>query len=101
MKYAVNEQGVQALQQLAAKLPEEAEKIKNAVTSLQSAFDENQAGLGPHDNSIENILEEMNQIEASVSDPVRKVSDILNDIADSYQNLIETNGYDSVGNAGN
>ena len=95
MKYAVNEEGVAALQSLSDALPECAEKITQAAEALQTAFDENKEGLGPHDTSIESILEDIKAAEADAAEPVQDLSDKLADIADAYQDIIDNDRYNS------
>lgn len=93
MKYTVNEAGVAALNSLSQKLPECAETIKTASDTLSSSFDENRAGLGPHDASIESILEDMKAANEAAAEPVEELSEKLSDVAESYQEIIDNDRY--------
>lgn len=95
--YKVNEEGVAALQALSQKLPECAEAIKSAAEAMRSAFDDNRQGLGPHDTSIENILEEIKEANDAAADPVEELSEKIGDVAEGYQDIIDNDRYGGSG----
>lgn len=89
MKYAVNDEGIQALRALSHSIQESSCAIQNAVNVLKSVADENAAAIGPHRSSIAHILEEVQQAEAAAAEPVQTVSDKLYETAERYQKIMD------------
>jgi len=85
---AVSPEGVQALQTLATSITDAIEQIKSQTTAVESAADENPEGLGPHKASLDSALDEISANVQQALDPANNVSDILNDIADAYNEII-------------
>lgn len=96
MKIKVSEEGVQALKGLAAKIVECSEEIKQAANALHSAADS--SGLGPHQESINSVIQDVMQANVSAADPVADIAEKLNQRAEKYQAVIDHNRFQSRGN---
>ena len=92
-KIAANEAGVAELRRLSTNLSKSAETIAKSVPALQSALDEEKNGLGPHDNTIEKILENMRTVTSEIGIPVFELADTLNDLADTFEEIIDDDIY--------
>jgi methyl-accepting chemotaxis protein len=90
MKYAVNPEGVSSLKRLSQNLNDNSEKISKSTDSLQDTYEENSANLGPHSNTIAQIIEEIKQTASEASGPVTELSDRVSEIAEAYQDIIDT-----------
>ena len=93
MKYAVNEEGVATLRAMAQRITESAGKVVTAADAMEVAFDENAQGLGPHADSIRQMLEQIAQEEKEMEEPVEELSEIITDLADSYQDIMGNDRY--------
>ena len=91
--FAVNQEGVDALNALSARLPELLEEIKTAAEQLNSVADD-QNGLGPHAATIEEIVESIQASVRDAEDPINTLSEVIADVAEGYQEIIDTNEYD-------
>lgn len=89
MKYAVNDEGVRALKEMSQKIIECAESIKNSADELSSVADENSAVLGPHQESISSILQEIREAEQISAEPIAVISETLKNISEKYQAIID------------
>lgn len=99
MKYAVNEEGVQAMQTMANAVTEAVEEVRTLTTNVQSSADEYNDTLGPHKASLDSALEEINSSINQASEPANSVAEKLNEVAEAYQEII---GNDRIaGSAGN
>lgn len=96
MRYAVNEEGVQALKNLSNEVLESTESIKSAAQALKGAADDNASALGPHQASISNVLEEIQTAEQAAAEPVQEVSDKLNEVAEKYQGIIDDDPFSGM-----
>jgi len=100
VKYAVNEEGIRALRDAAQKLEDSIERITLAASSLDSAAEENDDTLGPHQATILRILENIREIEEAAAEPVESISEVLNDVAEAYQDVIDIDRFRVGGNSG-
>ena len=101
-KYAVNEEGVKALKSKATAITDCAGNIKSAADALRGAADSNSSALGPHQESISSILEEIQAAEHASAEPVEAVSQKLNKVAEKYQAIIDDDPFSQMsGNLGN
>ena len=88
MKYAVSEDGVQALNGLSTKLSATTTQINSFTGSILNTITEHQNVLGPHKRSIEEAVEEIAGCTKDASGPVAFIAEILSDIADAYQGFL-------------
>ena len=95
MKYAVNEEGVQALKGVTQKLEESVILISNAASSLGSVAEEHLNALGPHHATIVQVLEDIRKIAEAASEPIENISELLNDVAEAYQEVIDNDRFNS------
>jgi len=88
-KYAVNEEGVQALNIVSTSIVEAAEQILKVTNALENTANENNDSLGPHKSSLLSALTQIKDAEKKAADPVKEMSETLKDIANSYQEIID------------
>lgn len=91
--YAVNQEGVDALNALSQELPEILEEIKAAAEQLSSCADD-QNGLGPHASTIEEIIESIQTTAKDAEEPIQSLSEIIAEVAEGYQEIIDDDPYD-------
>ena len=72
-KVKMDETGVQALKSLATALPEASQRISEAASGLESAFEERKETLGPHTDQIEEVLSLIREAQKSGHGAVIKV----------------------------
>ena len=87
-KYAVNNEGIEAMRKVASSVIEAVEQIGLCTSSLRSTAAEYQETLGPHARSLSASLNEISEEVKLVSQPVQIVSEMLNDVADGYEDVI-------------
>ena len=61
MKYAVNEEGTEAMRTMATAITESIEEVTNLTSNVQSTADGYQDTRGPHKASLDEALEEINE----------------------------------------
>lgn len=88
MKYAVSEDGVQALNGLSTKLSATTTQINSLTGTILNRIAEYQDVLGPHKKSIEEAVGEIATSTNVAAGSVESVAEILSDVAASYQEII-------------
>lgn len=86
MKYAVSEEGVQALQGIAQTISNTKEEVSGHAQKLKSAGDGQD--LGPHAESIVSAAETIEDAINGASDSLEDIAAVLEDVADSYEEII-------------
>ena len=92
-KYTVSDEGVSALKNLSTRLPEQVEAVKSAADALESSFESNHTGLGPHSDSIRRVIEEIREATNQAASPVVELAEKVGDVAEAYQAIIDNNRY--------
>lgn len=87
-KYAVNEDGVQALQTVASCVVESVSEILNLANKMEASSDEKAETLGPHKSSLLTAISQIKDAQKQATEPAREMSDTLKDIAQSYAEII-------------
>lgn len=87
-QYAVNEEGVQALNTMSQQIVTAKDELVQAVQAVKSTADGNDA-IGPHKESLDEALEQITQSVNDASEPVDDISEILKDVAEGYQEVID------------
>ena len=74
--------------------------MKKAILAdaLEAVASEHSTTLGPHQASIANVVEEIRSAEEAATEPVDGLSDMLNDVAEGYQEVIDNDRFSGVGN---
>lgn len=72
-KIRMDQEGVEALKNLAESLPEAVQAVSDAASNLRSSFEEKKEVLGPHTNDIEQILEMVDEAQSSGHGAIIKV----------------------------
>ena len=97
MKYAVSDEGVQALQGMAQAISNSKDEISSHAQQLKSAGEG--PDLGPHADSIIAAAEMIEQAINGASEPLEEIAEKLEDVADSYEEIIGNDRIrSSVGN---
>lgn len=73
----MDENGVEALKQLASSLPEASQVILNAAARLSDSFDEKKPVLGPHISEIQNIVDSIHSAQRSAHSSTIKIQQNL------------------------
>lgn len=71
--WTVSEEGIAALNNMAAQLEELSKTIHDETSTLMQVFEENQAGLGAHAESIRSLIEDLQDTEEDATIPVKKL----------------------------
>lgn len=90
-KVAVSEEGAQALDMVANTLPDCVERIDMACNLLSSVADENAEVLGPHQNRVAEILEEVQRAQADSKASVIRVETKLRKLSSKIREIVDTN----------
>jgi len=88
-KYAVCEEGVQALKTMASSILDAVEQILNITNFIESVADEYVETLGPHHASLVTVITKIRDAQRQAVQPTSELSETLNDIADAYQDIID------------
>lgn len=96
-KYAVNEEGVEAINTMADAITEAIEEVRSLTSNIQSVADSNADTLGPHKGSLDAALEEIKESLRQSSEPVSRISEMLKEVAEAYEEII---GNDRIGSSG-
>lgn len=71
MSWATTDDGVQSIESCKSSLEEAMDALNGASDKLQGVFDSNKDGLGPHAESIQAVLDEVNENKESGSNGVK------------------------------
>ena len=98
-KYAVNEEGLQALKSMSVKLVEAVGEIYNLVDSLENQSEEFNDTLGPHKYSLISAITNIKKAQHDSVQYVLGLSGSLNDIAEAYQDIIDNDNLKTGNNS--
>ena len=98
MAIAVNDEGVRALQDFSARIEEGVEAIKGECDKMTGIVDQYSGKIGPHAGEIKSALDEIKGAILRGTVPAHNVSEKLLDVADAYQEIIDTQYYGNLGN---
>lgn len=96
-EWGVSEEAISAMKQLAGSLIDTVEKLKIRLSSLESAFEENEAGLGAHSDRIRTLIEEMDHWTEETETAVKKISFKLLKAASIRRAHVEESHYGGSG----
>ena len=88
MPFAINPEGVQAMQQCSSTLSEASDVLRSQVGALKAAVDGNRQLLGTHAEDIDQLTEEMTMIIGQAISPVVNLQEKLNQLAGKYNAII-------------
>lgn len=100
MKYAVNEEGVQALESLSVRITDSVADLYHLTMMLQSSANDSSDVLGPHKASLISSIKSIYEAIKQSAEPVKNISDTLKETAECYQEIIDNDRINS-GNTGN
>lgn len=72
-EWQVTEEALAAMETAAAGMEETNKKLKADIKALESAFQENEGGLGAHSDDISSLLEDLQKIGEEAAIPVKKL----------------------------
>lgn len=98
MAFAVNPESIKTLQSFSEKITDAVAEIKNATAQMANIVSENSQRIGPHADKIETALESIKGAVLESVEPADEISEILNDVADGYQEVIDATYYSRSGN---
>ncbi len=93
MHICVNEQGVNAFRIEARSLQFSVNEIISLTKRLQTISDQYMGTLGPHKESLDGALEQIMFHISQVSNAVNQVAELLEEIADAYNDVITNNRF--------
>lgn len=96
LKYAVSNEGVQALKITASNILDAVDQILNITNSIETVANEHIENLGPHYTSLVSAITEIREAQKQAVQPASELSESLNDVADAYQDILDN---DKVSNA--
>lgn len=88
MKYAVNEEGVQAMNTMASAITEATEELQSLTSRIRATADGYEGTLGPHKASLDSALSDIEQSLKQAAEPAENVADKLMDVAEAYEEII-------------
>jgi len=88
-KYAVNPEGIQAMQTMANAILNAVSEIESATSVVRRVADENPDSLGPHKDSLDAALEDIEAAIKNSTDPASDVAERLEEVAEGYQDVID------------
>lgn len=89
----VTPEGVAALRNMRNELEDLSTQLKQEVTKLRDAYEENRHGLGSHSDEIGNLLEALGETADEADAPVKKLQRKLTRAATIRDNLISESSY--------
>lgn len=92
-EWAVTEDSVDELKQLSGALGEVTNNLKNSISTLKDAFEDNASGLGAHSDDIAVLIENMNNLVFDTETIVNKLSFKILKAAAVRQAHIDNNPY--------
>lgn len=87
-KYAVNEEGIQALSTMANSSLEAVSQITSLTTRVSSVSDNNSFTLGPHKQSLDAAIEDIISSLQQANEPIETLAEKLKEIAEAYSEII-------------
>lgn len=103
MKYAVNEDGLNAMHSVVNSIQSSLESIIEMVKIIRNSINNHSGCMGPHETSLEEALSQIDENVKTASEPANSVADKLNEVAEAYQEIIENNNFsnntDSINNS--
>lgn len=97
MKYAVNEEGVRAMNTMANAITEAIDEVQSLTANMQSVADEYNDTLGPHKASLDSAFEDINESIRQASQPANSVAEKLAEVAEAYQEIIGNDRISGLG----
>lgn len=87
-KYAVNEEGVQALSTMASSSLEAVSQITSLTARMSSVAENNSSTLGPHKQSLDTAIEDIISSLQSANEPIETLAEKLREVAEAYNEII-------------
>lgn len=98
MKYSVNEEGVQALSRMANSSLEAVPQTEELNAKIGFVSENNLSVLGPHKQSLDTAIEDINLSLQQAVKPIETVSEKLQEVDEAYSEIIGNDKLKSVSN---
>ncbi len=98
MAFSVNSESVSALKNYAMKIEEGAGEIKGETDKMANITDQYSGRIGPHAGDIKNALDTIKGAVLRGMVPAHEIAEKLNEVAEAYQEVIESKYYGGSGN---
>lgn len=95
--YKANEEGIAALNTMAAMLSEAKEAILHSTQTIRSVSEEHNDTLGEHKASLDEILDDVSSRIKETSSSIESVQEMLQDVADGYQEILDHDRFKKTG----
>ena len=96
--FAVNDEGVRALNDLASSINEGKDTIKQETGRMEQVADQYAETLGPHHSELRGVLTAIRGALVDCIQPVEEISEKLTRLAGRYQAIIDKNPFGGLGN---
>ena len=93
--FEVNNEGVEALRELASRMNEIREEILGIAGNMQSEAEDNSDVLGPHIDSLITVCEEVKKLTEDSSSPIETLCTYCNNLATKYEEIIAWDPFSS------
>ena len=97
MRYKADQEGVLALKTMSAAIFSSTEQLLGLTGALQTCVDSHRGYLGPHEKSLEDVIESIETTVKKSTGPINEISEMLNDIADAYQEIVDDDQFAGMG----
>ena len=97
MVYAVNDEAVESIRETAGKLFSANQTMLDMADKMSRAITIKENSLGPHYNSIEEVIQYIRDLVNSSGDTVLELCSALTDLAQQYQDIIDCDIFAGIG----
>ncbi len=97
-RFACSDEGVQEINGCASSIEEGVNTIKSETDTMRQVADEYTNTLGPHHSELVEALEAVGEAVKHCAEPAEGVVEKLEELADSYQDVIDTQRFKQLGN---
>ncbi|MCR4792857.1 MAG: hypothetical protein K5871_08905 [Lachnospiraceae bacterium] len=98
-KYAVSDDGVEALYACADRVEECLDTIRSETHAMRSATDDYADTLGPHRAELASALEDIASAVEQASEPAEDIAELIRDVADGYREIMDSDLFGGIGSA--
>jgi len=92
-EFGVTEEAIQLITDTSSRYDEVLEQLRNEVSRLEAAFEENEGGLGAHSGDIKDLLDYLKLLVDSSEAPIKRLQLKLGKAALIRTKHIQENGY--------
>lgn len=97
-KYDISQRGVEMLRGVATAANNAIGELTEAANTLESSVSGLTSELGPHADTIAAIVEDIRNEIKKAQEPINDMVDVLNEVADDYEDMIAHDPHAQSGN---